>query len=271
MLREGPGAEVTKGYAPALSAVGCAAYHPCGWRDPEAGGGGTGGAAVSVCLRPRLRGCESVGSAAAEARAWVFWAADCVSSAAFLPELTPPPYGSGCCKRGCLRLSSPMRCVAGGSGDDAAVAARRRLHRSTPIHLAVSVHECWWGGICSLSGSGLSEERALLTTADKCASTMWRLRTVPGEEGAPSLIKSLETEMTFSKMAAAAASLRASGEASGSGVAAKSTIAGGGGGGAKSLGSSSTFPKKWAMAAMCLHSWTLGQSGQSQDCSPRLT
>ena len=162
-LREEPGAEGTKGYALALSVVGCATYHPCGWRDSEAGGGGTGGAAVSARLRPRLQGCESAGSV----RAWAFWAADCASSAAFLPELTLPPYGSGCCKRGCLQLSSPMRCVAGGSVDDAAAAAHRHLRQSTPICLAVSIHEFWLGGMCSLSGSGLSEERTLLTTADK--------------------------------------------------------------------------------------------------------
>ena len=93
---------------------------------------------------------------------------------------------------------------------------------------------------------------------------------MPGEEGAPSLRKSLETDMTFSKMVVAAVSLCA-GEDS-SGVTSGCTVAGGGAGAeAKSVGSSSTFPKKWATAAMCLHSRTLGQSGQSQDCLPRLT
>jgi hypothetical protein len=245
-LSEGPGAEVvvvTKGCAPALSAVGCAMYHVCSWKgDLVAGGGGADGAAVSIHLWPHLWGCEIAGSgsAAAHTHAWAFWAADHALGAACLPELALPLYGSGCCKQDCLQLSSPMHCVAGGSGDKAA-AACGHFCQVTPICLVVSVHECWLGAICSLSGSRLSKEQALQTRADKCASTMWRLWTVPRDKGVPSLRKPLETEITFSKMAMAAVSLCASGKPSNSGgVTAESTVAGAG---VKSIGCSSTVQK----------------------------
>jgi hypothetical protein len=148
-LSEGPGAEVvvvTKGCAPALSAVGCAMYHACSWKgDLVAGGGGADGAAVSIHLWPHLWGCEIAGSgsAAAHTHAWAFWAADHVLGAACLPELALPLYGSGCCKQDCLQLSSPMHCVAGGSGDKAA-AACGHFCQVTPICLVVSVMSAGW-------------------------------------------------------------------------------------------------------------------------------
>ncbi len=63
------------------------------WRGE--GDGGTDGAGVPTHLRPFFRGCERVGSmplavAVVCAHAPVFWAADCASGAALLPELTPP-------------------------------------------------------------------------------------------------------------------------------------------------------------------------------------
>ena len=137
----------------------------CSWE----GEGGTDGAGVPTHLRPRLRGCEGVGSApfaaaVARARAAAFWAADCASGAAFRPEFTPPLYGSVSCKRGFLRLEFPMRCTAGGSGEVevAMVGLGQRLFRGrgcTPIRWAVSVHVCWLGGTFSLGGSGLSGDR----------------------------------------------------------------------------------------------------------------
>ena len=273
---EGPGTEaVANGYAPVLSAVGCAVYHKrlarpgegaredrCSCRgDSEAGRRGRDRETESTHLRPHLQGCENAGSAAACVRAWAFCVTDCALGAAFLPELTPPLYGSGFFRRGCLQLSSPICLAAGGSGDDT-VAACGLFHWHTPIRWAVSVHECWLGGICSLSGSGLFKEQELQTTAVKCTSTTWRLRTVSGEDGTPSLRYSRETVITLSRIMVAVVSL-ALGEPPDSMGFAVSTEAGVGS--SVSWSSRLPLPKKWATAETCLHSWILGQSGQSHD------
>jgi hypothetical protein len=97
---------------------------------------------------------------------------------------------------------------------------------------------------------------------------------VPRDEGAPSLRNSLETDITFSRMAADA-SLCASGKSSDSARAtARFTVSGTGEeciSRSTVSNVSSTVSKKWATVATCLQSCTLGQSRQSQDLSDNLT
>ena len=65
------------------------------------------------------------------------------------------------------------------------------------------------------SSRGSSEGCEFRTTAVRCDSTIWRLLTVAGDDGAPSSRNALETAITFSTMEAALLpSLRAPGEPS---------------------------------------------------------
>ncbi len=77
---------------------------------------------------------------AAHARASAFWAVVCVPGAAFWPELSPPLYGSVIFTHGRLQLRSPIRALAGGSGDDVGLGWGHFHHRIAPICAAVSVH-----------------------------------------------------------------------------------------------------------------------------------
>ena len=156
-----------------------------------------------------------------------------------------------------------MHSVTGGSGEDV-LAGHLLWCRFVPIHLVVLDQVPWLGGIASLSGRGPSEEHAFWMMVVRCDSTIWRLWIVSREDSALSLRSALKMAITFFKIEAALASLRTPTEPSQFDYAC--TV----------LGTSnsifwSLFLKKWAMAVTCLHSWTLGQSGQSQDHVPSLT
>jgi hypothetical protein len=70
-------------------------------------------------------------------RVSVFLAALCASGTVAQPELTPPLYGSVNLTRARLRLSSPMRAVARGSG---VLGCGLFRPRAAPMSLAVSAH-----------------------------------------------------------------------------------------------------------------------------------
>src|ERR1700677_4240506 len=105
-------------------------------------------------------------------------------------------------------------------------------------------------------------EQVLQTTAVRCASTAWRLQSVSVEEGTLLLRASLDTEITFCNIEAVAALTLLC-------VSADTSLFGN-----SVLGSPSSatpiwsLPKKCSTAETCLHSRTLGQSGQSQDLLP---
>ena len=88
-----------------------------------------------------------------------------------------------------------------------------------------------------------------------------------GDDRAPSLRNSLETEITLSRMAVADASLEFAESSDSTGATAEFVISGAG---EQSI-PSSTVSKKWLMAVICLQSHTLSQSAQSQDLLHSLT
>ena len=100
-----------------------------------------------------------------------------------------------------------MCSVAGGSGDDVVAGQGLLCCCFVPICSAVSAHVPWLGGIASLSGRGLSEECEVWTMVVRCDSTIRRLQTVSGDNGALSLSNALEMVITFSKIEVALALL----------------------------------------------------------------
>ena len=119
------------------------------------------------------RGADGAGASAICMHVSVFWAALHASGAAAQPELTPPLHRSVNLMCSCLQLRLPIHMMA----REFQLPCLSTIPASIPsLHCAhtlcsLSPHEATlMGGTTSLSGTGVSVEHMLWTTAMRCAS-----------------------------------------------------------------------------------------------------